>query len=677
MKTIRLYGDVGLDVTVQDLAQELSDAGGRDVSINVFSYGGDAGQGLAMYNLLERYQGRVTAYVDGVVASAGTLPVMAADRVIMPGNALMLVHDCWSKAAGNASTLRTQADQLETFSASYRDAYVKRSKRPVDEVSAWMSANNGDGTWFTAAQALEAGLVDEVSAPVELMARVPALDPGRFQGAGGVPEALKFWAQATLSTEEATSPAMKTQAQAGGAPATVEPIEAPAPETAATAPQASVSPQAAPVAQAGGDSAELAKLRRENEIRTAAAHANLSPDKVQVLVDGGLPMAQVAIEIIRAAATASNAIAPNAGHPARLQVTRDNGENIRAAIEARIEYRLKPGSVMPDAARQFRGCTMLDLIRASMEMHGVNPAGRSKSEIAVWALHSTSDIPLLLENAANKTLMPAYEEEVHTWRPIATQKNLPDFKDAKSYSIAADLIPKELKEGGEYEAATITEGRASWRLYTYARKISYSREMIINDDLSALEETLPMFGRGFRRFESNMIYNLITSNANSAEDGLPLFDASHNNTGSGAISIPSISAGRKAMRKQKDLAGTTINLEPGFLMGPSDLEDEILQFLYPNGYAPSALTGANGVHPYIGKMEPIVEPRLDGSATQWYLVASPNRITGIMYGYLEDEPGPNITSETTRDPDGLKIMARLDFGCAIRDHRAFYRSSGT
>jgi hypothetical protein len=310
-------------------------------------------------------------------------------------------------------------------------------------------------------------------------------------------------------------------------------------------------------------------------------------------------------------------------------------------------------------------------------MHGVNPVGRANTALAVWALHSTSDFPLLLENAANKTLMPAYEEEPHTWRQIATQRNLPDFKDAKSYSIAADLVPKELKEGGEYESATMAEGRASWRLYTYARKLLLTREMLINDDLSAFQEALPMFGRGFRRFESNTIYNLISSNANSAEDGLSLFDASHNNTGTGAISIPSIAAGRKAMRKQKDLAGNTINLEPAFLMGPTDLEDEILQFLYPNGYSPSALTGANGVQPYTGKMDPIIEPRLDGSATQWYLVASPNRIPGIMFGYLEDEPGPTVTSETTRDPDGLKILARLDFGCAIRDHRAFYRSSGT
>jgi ATP-dependent protease ClpP protease subunit len=675
MSDIFLYGDIGLDVTVQELGEHLTQGGGRDLTLNVFSYGGDASQGLAMYNMLQRYGGKITAHIDGVVASAGTLPVMAADRVLMPSNALMMIHDPWSGVSGNAASLRTKAEQLEAYSASYREAYVRRSKRSDAEVSAWMSANKGSGTWFTAQQALDAGLIDEISAPAKIRAEAPRVDLSLIQRLGEAPETLKYWIQAKVATVQQQE--MDPETQAVEAPATNQPAELSA--TAVTGVQAATpAVQAVPASPAASvESSELARLRRENDIRTAAAHAGLAPDKVQALIDGGQPMAQVAIEIIKAQAAVSDALAPTAGHPARLKVVRDSGDTVKAAIQARLEHRLKPGSVMPEEARQFRGCNLLDLIRASMDMHGVNPVGRSKTELVVWALHSTSDFPLLLENAANKTLMPAYEEEPHTWRQIATQRNLPDFKEAKSYSIAADLIPKELKEGGEYELATMAEGRASWRLYTYARKLLLSREMIVNDDLSAFEEALPLFGRGFRRFESNTIYNLISSNAVSAEDNVALFDASHSNTGTGSISIPSISAGKKAMRKQKDLAGNTINLEPAFLMGPTDLEDEILQFLYPNGYAPSALTGANGVHPYVGKMQPIIEPRLDGSATQWYLVASPNRIPGIMFGYLEDEPGPNVTSETTRDPDGLKIMARLDFGCAIRDHRAFYRSSGT
>ncbi|MFN9622616.1 MAG: head maturation protease, ClpP-related [Cyanobacteriota bacterium] len=676
MTSIFLYGDVGADVSVQDLSQELAKANGGDVSLNVFSYGGDAGQGLAMYNLLQRYAGRITAHIDGVVASAGTLPVMAANRVIMPSNALMMIHDPWAGAMGNASGLRKKAEQLDAYSSSYREAYAKRSGRTLDEVAAWMGASNGGGTWFSAAQALEAGLVDEISPPAEVRAEAPTLDQARFHGMVAAPEALRFWVQAKVTTVQ--QPEMDPETQAVEAPVTNHPAEASATVAngliQAASPVVQVS-ASAPAASA--DVSELVRLRRENDIRTAAAHAGLAADKVQALIDSGQPMAQVAIEIIRAQAAASDALAPGAGHPARLSVGRTSGDSVKASIQARIVHRLSPGSAMPDEARQFRGCTMLDLVRASMEMHGVNPVGRTKTELAVWALHSTSDFPLLLESAANKTLMPAYEEEPHTWRQIATQRNLPDFKEAKSYSIAADLIPKELKEGGKYESATMSEGRASWRLYTYARSLLLSREMLINDDLSAFQEALPMFGRGFRRFESNTIYSLITSNANSAEDGVALFHADHNNMGTGAISIPNIALGRKAMRKQKDLAGNTINLEPAFLLGPSDLEDEILQFLYPNGYAPSALTGANGVHPYVGKMQPIIEPRLDGSATQWYLVASPNRIPGIMFGYLEDEPGPTVTSETIRDPDGLKILARLDFGCAIRDHRAFYRSSGT
>ena len=667
MTSIFLYGNIGEDASVQDLSDYLSQANGQDVNLHVFSYGGDAGQGMAMYNLLQNYPGKVNAYIDGIAASAGTLPIMAANRVYMPSNALIMIHDCHAVASGNAASFRAKADQLDKFSDSYLNAYVKRTGKDTEMVSQWMSKNNGRGTFFTARQAFDAGFIDEITGPASIKAQMPECDQNRFSGIEDLPEELKFWMCATVESVDPLAALAMPPTEDLAETATLAPVEARLPVATEPIPHA---------AAALGVDPEVSRLKRENEIRTAAAHASLSPDQVQALVDSGKPMAEVAIDIIKAATADSEKVAAKAGHPARLTVVADAGDTLKDAIQARIEHRLKPGSVLPEIGRRFRGSTMLDLVRASMEMNGINPVGRSKTELAVYAFHSTSDIPLLLENAANKTLMPAYEEEPHTWAPIATQKNLPDFKDSRSYSIAADLIPKELKEGGEYESATITEGRASWRLYTYARKILYTREMIINDDLSALEETLPLFGRGFRRFESNMIWNLIVNNANSAEDGLPLFDASHNNTGTGAITIPAISAGRKAMGTQKDLAGTAINLEPGFLVGPRDLEDEILQFLYPTGYAPSALTGASGVHPYVGKMEPIIESRLNGSATQWYLVAPKSRITGLMYGYLEDEPGPNVTSETLRDPDGVKIMARIDFGCAIRDHRAFYRSSG-
>jgi len=114
---------------------------------------------------------------------------------------------------------------------------------------------------------------------------------------------------------------------------------------------------------------------------------------------------------------------------------------------------------------------------------------------------------------------------------------------------------------------------------------------------------------------------MITGDATVSVDGLALFNAAHNNTGTGAIGIAGVNAARKAMRKQKDISNVTVNLTPEFMIVPSDLEATAEQFLYPDGYAPAALTGNSGPNPYARGMNLIVEPRLDGSATQWYAAA--------------------------------------------------------
>jgi hypothetical protein len=131
------------------------------------------------------------------------------------------------------------------------------------------------------------------------------------------------------------------------------------------------------------------------------------------------------------------------------------------------------------------------------------------------------------------------------------------------------------------------------------------------------------------------------------------------------------------MRKQTDISGVTVNLTPDYLVVPTDLEATALQFLYPTGYSPSTLTGANGPNVYAGAMQLIVEPRLDGSAVQWYAASAPSKAEGLVYGYLADEPGPTVTTVPERDPDGVTLLARFDFGCAVNDYRFIYRSSGS
>lgn len=678
MPVLQLYGDVGIDVLASDVARALEQAGGRDITVNLFSYGGDAGEGLAIHDILARYQGKKTVIIDGVAASAGSMVAMAGDRVVMPDNALLMIHNCWSMAAGDAESLRTSAALLDTYSASYRQTYAKKSGATETQVNEWMAAGAGAGTWFTAADAVAAGLADEVTAPVDVRASVPRLPADRFTNAPAA--LLKPWADALPSLSpgdpnpEPSLITMTAQSQAGAAPAAtaeVQPVAAATPETAP------VSAQAAEPVSASAESATVAALRREADIRRCAAQAGLAADVVQAMVDGGKPFTEVAIEIVSAHASVVEGRAGAAGHPARIQVTRDAGDSVMAGIGDMLFARVNPGAELSDAGKQYRGYSLMECVRVYAESRGINTVGRSKSDLVAMAMHSTSDFPLLFSNLAGKTLTAAYEEEPHTWKQLARQRNLPDFKQASDLVIAADLAPEALLEGGEYRQGTLKEAQATWKLATYARKVVITRQAIINDDLSALERVPECLGRGFRRLESNLVWALITGNAVTSVDGLALFAAGHNNTGTGAIGISGMNAAKKAMRKQTDVSGVAVNLIPDYLIVPTDLEATALQFLYPTGYAPAAVTGQAGPNVYAGQMRPIVEPRLDGSAVQWYAAAGPSKIDGLVYGYLADEPGPTITPVPERDPDGLTLLARFDFGCAVKDFRFIYRSSGS
>jgi len=465
--------------------------------------------------------------------------------------------------------------------------------------------------------------------------------------------------------------------QAGGDPA---PIDA----------QRSVdpAPQPQPVAAVSAD-AELQRtateLRRERDVTRLGLDCGLTAEQTDELVRSGKPLNECSREAIRLmrirleGGDVRTGEVAALGHPARVEVTRDSGDTLLRGIAAGLEARVRPGVLKGEAAelgREYRSYTLLELTRQYLDSRGVNTRGMSKTELVSRGFHSTSDFPLLFSNLAGKTLDAAYQEEPHTWSAIARQRNLPDFKEANDLIVAGALTPEPLLEGGEYKSGTLQEAQHTWKLATFARKVTVTRQAIINDDLSALERVPEMLGRGFRRLESNIIWGLITGDAITSVDGLALFKAAHNNSSAQSINTAGLNAAKKAMRKQTDIAGNTINLTPSYMMVPTDLEATALQFLFPNGFMANTRTGENGpVTVQSAGIELIVEPRLDGSATTWYLAASPGSVEGIVYGYLAGEEGPTVTTTEKRDPDGVELLARFDFGAAVKDYRGFFRAA--
>jgi hypothetical protein len=423
---------------------------------------------------------------------------------------------------------------------------------------------------------------------------------------------------------------------------------------------------AAPVVNAEDVRAE--ERRRTAGILDAARKLQVSDELAHKLIADGVALDEARMQLIDAKSQAEQRTPAQA----RIEVTQDHGQK---RFEAKLDYLKFRSNVgeLTEGAREYRGTTLLDMARESLELAGVSHRGMDKSEIAVRAFHSTSDFPLLMASIQRVTLKAAYAEEVQTWRPLAEQRNLPDFRDMKEIEVGGQMLPEEIKEGGEYKTGTIQEQQGSWNLSEYGKKLVIGRRLIINDNLGYITRAVQILARGVATFEANQMWGLITGNAKCMSDGVVLFHASHNNTGTGAISVTSISEARQKMRNQKDFTGKNpLYVVPQYILLPTTLETTFDQF-----NAAIQPTQTSNVNVFSGYLQKIVEPRLDASSTsQFYIVGNYPGVDKLVYGYLEGEAGPTIESEIKRDPDGIVTYLRHDFGCMVSQHQGFYRSSG-
>lgn len=148
------------DVTPKLFAEELQALGGKPLTVRVNSPGGDVFAAHSIYNQLKTYSGHITMRIDGLAASAATIVTCAGDTIIMPSNALYMIHNPATYAWGNAEDMRTAADVLDTVRQTIINVYQKHTGEnlTMDELVQMMD----DETWMTAGDALAYGFVDQI-----------------------------------------------------------------------------------------------------------------------------------------------------------------------------------------------------------------------------------------------------------------------------------------------------------------------------------------------------------------------------------------------------------------------------------------------------------------------------------------------------------------------------------
>jgi ATP-dependent protease ClpP protease subunit len=262
---LSIYDEIGaFGIGAKEFIAELREYKGQHVHVRINSPGGEIIDGSAIANALNRHEGGVTVHIDGLAASMASYIAMSGKPTYMSENALLMIHNPWTLAAGEADDLRKQADLLDVMKSTLVRGYQRKSGMPAEEISKLMD----EETWLTALEAAALGFVDAIEDGIPAAASARDLR-ARFDS----------FAQ---RMDETNSVAPETEVVASVAEVAVE--EAPA-AVEAVAPEVIEEPaaeEAAPEAKADESAEKVASLEAEKAeaiARAEAAEAELAKVK--------------------------------------------------------------------------------------------------------------------------------------------------------------------------------------------------------------------------------------------------------------------------------------------------------------------------------------------------------------------------------------------------------------
>ncbi len=173
-----IIGDSWDGTTAKQFAADLKALEGIDV-LNIFinSPGGSVMDGVAIYNTLIRHRARKVVNIDGLAASIASVVAMCGDEINIAKNAMMMIHNPWAFAMGEAKDFRKQADVLDQIRETLVMTYMERGTATEKQISDWMNAE----TWFNAEEAVAAGLADCVTQNEMQAAALVNQDFGKFR----------------------------------------------------------------------------------------------------------------------------------------------------------------------------------------------------------------------------------------------------------------------------------------------------------------------------------------------------------------------------------------------------------------------------------------------------------------------------------------------------------------
>jgi hypothetical protein len=343
----------------------------------------------------------------------------------------------------------------------------------------------------------------------------------------------------------------------------------------------------------------------------------------------------------------------------------------------------------PLDAGEFRGMSLIDMARESLERAGVKTRGMSRLDLAGKAMthrsnyQTPSDFTTLFENTMHKVLRAAYGITPDTWSRICGVTTVSDFRSHNWYRTGALSELDAINDAGEFTNKAIPDGeKVTYSVSTKGNIIAISRQTIVNDDLGAVMQMTQRLGRAGKLTIEKAFYTKLALNGGLGPTygAAPLFDdTEHGNVSTGAaISAAAIDADRVKMANQKEPnSNEYADLRPSILLVPVGLGG-VARIINTSQYDPDTVSNKAQMKPNVvaGLFADIVDtPRISG--TRRYLFADPSIAPVFLVSFLEGQQEPVLETQDGWRVDGVEMKARLDFGIDAVDFRGAVTNAGT
>ena len=635
---ISIYDEIGFwGVSAASFAQDLKDCGNnlKQINLHIHSPGGDVFDGIAIYNLLKNHPANVTVYIDGLAASMASVIAMAGNEVIMPENAMMMIHKPWGIQGGDAEDMRKYADLLDKVENTLIPAYASKTGKTPEELAEMLSAE----TWLNGKECVEQGFADKLAEPLVAMASIKSRKLEDFEN---MPKAMKDML-------------FKPQGNAG-----------------ATAPQATPTEQSVPVNKTQTVTVDnTAQVQAELNKRNADIKAVFAPFGtahndllVECLGDLSITAEQAKDKLLAklgAGTTPSATVTPYAGNGNIV------GDSVKQSLLARAGIDKDKANAKDNA---YNAMTLRELARASLVDRGISIAGHNAmSMVGLAFTHSSSDFGQILIDVAHKSLLKGWETAAENFDQFTSRGTLTDFRAAKRVGLGDFGHLPQVGEGEEYTYGTIGDEGASVALATYGQLFSITRQAILNDDMHLLTKIPEKMGQAARATIAKLVFALLTGNA-KAQDGKALFDASHKNTITNAVlDLANVDKGIQLMNGFVNARGEPLAIEPEFMLLPTSMYTRGLQ-LIKSASVEGADANSGIINPLRDIVTPVKSARLQAADEKsWYLINK----EAIEVSYLDGIDTPYMEQQQGFTVDGVSTKVRIDAGVNVIDYRGIVK----